>query len=94
MGLVSMGLLETSHDVVSYYCFWTLFYGLAPMIWFYPLNELDITGYEVFAAVWLIPLITALSPVRRCVRSTVGIFVLEAGMLAGILSFQAVSRNY
>ncbi|GAU90034.1 hypothetical protein RvY_02512 [Ramazzottius varieornatus] len=84
-----MWLLDTSHDIVSYYCFWSLFYGLGPMIWFYPLNELAITGYEVFVAVWLIPLITAVSPLRRCVQSTVGTVLTEGGMLAGIVSFQA-----
>jgi len=29
--------------------FWTLFQALAPMIWFYPLNELEISGFEAFA---------------------------------------------
>ncbi|OQV12525.1 PGAP2-interacting protein [Hypsibius exemplaris] len=84
-----MGPIEICHDVVAYYCFWSLFYGLAPMIWFYPLNDLDITGYEVFAVVWLIPVITAVGPLRRVMQTRWGLFVLEAVMLTGILSFNA-----
>jgi len=35
--------------LISGYLFWTLFQALAPMIWFYPLNELEISGFEIFA---------------------------------------------
>jgi len=34
---------------MSGHLFWTLFQALAPMIWFYPLNELEISGFEAFA---------------------------------------------
>ena len=42
---------------LSGYVFWSLFQGLAPMIWFYPLNELEISGYEAFAVLWFLPVI-------------------------------------
>ena len=31
------------------YTFWSLFEALAPMIFFFPLFELEISGYEAFA---------------------------------------------
>lgn len=43
------------------YQFWTLFQAIAPMIWFYPLNELEISGYEAFALVVFSPLLLSLS---------------------------------
>ena len=46
------------HFSISGYVFWSLFQGLAPMIWFYPLNELEISGYEAFAVLWFLPIIT------------------------------------
>jgi len=42
------------------YVFWCLFQGLAPMIWFYPLNDLEISGYEAYAALWFLQIITGI----------------------------------
>lgn len=28
------------------------------MIWFYPLNDLEISGYEAYAALWFLQVIT------------------------------------
>lgn len=63
------------------------------MIWFYPLNELDITGYEAFAAVWLIPIITAIPLIRRFLSTFLGILLLEIIMAFGIASFQMVGAE-
>lgn len=60
------------------------------MIWFYPLNKLDITGYEIFAAIWLIPVITAIPVVREVISSSYGKILLEMGMASGIASFRMV----
>ena len=88
-----MALLESAHDVVVYYVFWSLFYALAPMIWFYPLNELDITGYEAFAVVWLIPVVTAIAPLRWLLQTQWGLRFTKTGMAVGILSFHAVGER-
>lgn len=48
------------------YAYWTLIHGLGPMIWFYPLNELDITGYEAYVLVALSPVLLLFG---RCFRS-------------------------
>jgi len=42
------------------YLFWTLFQALAPMIWFYPLNELEISGFEAFAVCLFSPALIGL----------------------------------
>jgi len=47
------------------YLFWTLFQALAPMIWFYPLNELEISGFEAFAICLFSPALVALPFVRH-----------------------------
>ena len=46
---------ELITDAVIGYVFWSLLHALGPMIWFYPLNELDITGYEAFVLVCFSP---------------------------------------
>jgi len=45
---------------ISGYLFWTLFQALAPMIWFYPLNELEISGFEAFAVCLFSPALAGL----------------------------------
>ena len=45
------------YDTVLAYMFWSLMHALGPMIWFYPLNALDITGYEIFCVVCFSPCI-------------------------------------
>ena len=49
--------LRLLFDTVIAFMFWNLLHALAPMIWFYPLNALDITGYEVFCLVCFSPCI-------------------------------------
>ena len=51
-----LNFLSLFQHYFSGYRFWTLFQALAPMIWFYPLNELEISGYEAFAVVIFSPL--------------------------------------
>nr|CAB3234973.1 PGAP2-interacting protein [Phallusia mammillata] len=74
------------------YAFWCLVHGLGPMIWFYPLNELDVTGYEAFVVV-------AFSPVLFICRGTINEIFGSHGaiqlylvlMLGGCASFHAPS---
>jgi len=46
--------------VIAGHLFWTLFQALAPMIWFYPLNELEISGFEAFAVCLFSPVLVGL----------------------------------
>lgn len=59
------------------------------MIWFYPLNELDFTGYEAFFGVLLIPIVCSWQLVLNAVRSQWGICILRLVTLVGVASFQA-----
>lgn len=59
------------------------------MIWFYPLNELDISGYEAFAATWFSPILFAIPGVMSLVQNRWVLGVLRLLMVGSIASFQA-----
>lgn len=62
------------------------------MIWFYPLNELDITGYEAFVLVIFTPMLWLSSKLEvNVLRAKVFQIFLMMLMLVGIWSFQAES---
>lgn len=75
------------------FAFWTLYHGLGPMVWFYPMNELEISGYEPFVLVWLLPILFEISPIRRLFSYLPRTFsaLFQAGMLVGLASFRAPS---
>lgn len=56
--LLSVHCVILNVELILGYVFWCLFQGLAPMIWFYPLNDLEISGYEAYAALWFLQVIT------------------------------------
>ena len=55
--MVELSIIDLASETVVGVAFWALFHGLGPMIWFYPLNELDVTGYEAFVAVVYTPIL-------------------------------------
>ena len=59
------------------------------MIWFYPLNELEISGYETFALTTLSPIFVGFGPMLKFVRSVPGLALLRILSLVGVASFQA-----
>uniref|UniRef100_T1JCG1 PGAP2-interacting protein n=1 Tax=Strigamia maritima TaxID=126957 RepID=T1JCG1_STRMM len=69
--------------------FWSLFTGLFPMVWFYPLNQLDITGYEVLLGVLLVPIFCENDMILSAIKSRTGLGVLRVISLASVASFQA-----
>lgn len=73
------------------YVFWSLFQGLGPMIWFYPLNELDISGYEAFAATWFSPILFGIPGVMSLVQNRWVLGVLRLLIVGSLASFQAPS---
>ena len=50
-------VLRLFYDVLIGSMFWNLLFALGPMVWFYPLNALDITGYEAFVLVCFSPIV-------------------------------------
>ena len=59
------------------------------MVWFYPLNELEISGYEALAIVWFIPIICTSQAISEAIQTRKGLFVLRAVCVAAVGSFQA-----
>jgi len=68
---------------------WSLVHGIAPMIWFYPLNELEISGYETFVVTILSPIFTGISMVLQFSGTIHGLAFWRVLSLVGIASFQA-----
>ncbi|CAG5122553.1 unnamed protein product, partial [Candidula unifasciata] len=71
------------------FIFWSIFQGLAPMIWFYPLNELEISGYEVFAVVWLSPIVCLIPGVLPFLQNKWVLNLLRLVTVSSLASFQA-----
>jgi hypothetical protein len=71
------------------YIWWSLIHAVGAMIWFYPLNELEITGYEAFAVVLLSPVVVNVSFVSRFISSHVGLAMMRLFSMVGVISFQA-----
>ncbi|XP_032872485.1 PGAP2-interacting protein-like, partial [Amblyraja radiata] len=67
----------------------SLYYGLPPMIWYFPLQVLEITGYEVFAAAYVTPLILNISAVWKLANNKYVLALLRLITLASIASYQA-----
>ncbi|XP_065828002.1 PGAP2-interacting protein-like [Oscarella lobularis] len=86
-GLAELGSLAS--ETILGYVWWSLFYALAPLIWFFPLNELDITGYEVLIALLLSPALLGLSPLRRFVFTNRGLAVLQILSVLSLASYQS-----
>lgn len=78
---------ETIHG----YVFWSLFQGLGPMIWFYPLNQLDISGYEAFAATWFFPIFLGHSAILQLIQKPWVLAVLRLLVVGSLASFQATT---
>ena len=61
------------------------------MIWFYPLNELEISGYEAFVITILSPVFTGISTLLQFSGSIHGLAFWRVLSLVGVASFQAPS---
>jgi endonuclease/exonuclease/phosphatase family metal-dependent hydrolase len=59
------------------------------MIWFYPLNELELSGYEAVAIVLFSPLLFGIPFVRRLVSSQWAVALLRLLSVASLFSFQS-----
>ena len=84
-------VLILSVCLLTGYIFWSIFQALAPMIWFYPLNELEISGYEAFAAVWLSPILCGIPGILSLIRNRWCLGLLRLICVGCLASFQAPS---
>ncbi|KAH9513982.1 Protein cwh43 [Bulinus truncatus] len=76
-------------DGVDGFIFWSIFQALGAMIWFYPLNELEMSGYEAFAAVWLSPIVCLLPGVHSFLQNKWVLTVMRLLAVSSLASFQA-----
>ncbi|XP_076071290.1 PGAP2-interacting protein-like [Mytilus galloprovincialis] len=76
-------------ECVQGYVFWSLFQGLGPMIWFYPLNELELSGYEIFAVTFFAPVLVGIPGVLKLLQNRWMLGILRLATVGSLASFQA-----
>ncbi|XP_078684139.1 PGAP2-interacting protein-like [Branchiostoma floridae x Branchiostoma belcheri] len=78
-------------ETVLGFIFWSLLHGFGPMIWFYPLNELEISGYEAFVLAAFTPALAGVGAVFHAMQTRWGLALLRAVTVGCVASFQAPS---
>ncbi len=71
------------------YVWWSIFYALPALVWFFPLCEMEVSGYEALALVWFSPIFTLIGPIRRAISTPFGLMVIRLLSIVGVVSFQA-----
>uniref|UniRef100_A0A915IWL6 Uncharacterized protein n=1 Tax=Romanomermis culicivorax TaxID=13658 RepID=A0A915IWL6_ROMCU len=75
--------------MIEGYAFWTVFSALPPMIWFYPMNKLDLTGYEALVVVLFSPILLKIEFLSKILRKTsMGAQFVDSMIVLSLLSFQ------
>ncbi|KAK0043047.1 PGAP2-interacting protein [Biomphalaria pfeifferi] len=82
-------IISIIRDGIDGFIFWSIFQALAAMIWFFPLNELEISGYEAFAAVWLSPVLCLVPGVHSFLQEKKVLIVMRLLTVVCLASFQA-----
>lgn len=89
----SCNILRQGHLLVL--CFfvgflwWSVFDALFPMLWFFPLCALEVSGYEPIVILWFSPILALWSPVRRALATPAALLVLRLLTLVGVASYQS-----
>ncbi|XP_070554459.1 PGAP2-interacting protein-like [Ptychodera flava] len=79
-------------EAVIGYIFWSVVHSFGAMIWFFPLQVLEISGYEAFGIIWPIaPLLCGIGPLFRFLQTKPGLTILRLGLVASLASFQTTS---
>ena len=70
------------------FLWWSVFDALLPMLWFFPLCALEVSGYEPIIILWFSPLLALWSPIRRALATPSALLVLRLLTLVGVASYQ------
>ncbi|CAI8002702.1 PGAP2-interacting protein [Geodia barretti] len=79
--------------LLAHICFsflwWSVFDALLPMLWFFPLCALQVSGYEPIFLLCFSPILALWTPIRQALATPPALLVLRLLTLVGVASYQS-----